>query len=343
MFAYAHLLMACVGGFLLLAATNATPAWASTTIIVCKGCVIVPDPDECLGCVVVSDPPTITETCRGCRWAETVARRPRPIRAAPAPDEKAPHEAAANDTAPDETSSDGARAYGPFASGPHAEAWRAAAIPSPAASGTEPAPATVLAALAVPSGDSPPSDRPPDLGPSDLAPPGLVPADLGPFADSPYAGARPAVAAALAAMRLDRDIARERRCLATAIYFEARGEPASGQRAVAQVVLNRVSDRRYPATVCDVVFQNQERQNRCQFSFACDGRPEDIVDQRAWRRALLLAGEALMGRYFDGAIGAATHYHATSVEPTWSRHLFRIARIGAHVFYQTGQRSQQTH
>ncbi|MCT8972509.1 cell wall hydrolase [Microbaculum marinisediminis] len=317
MFAYAHLLMACAGGFLLLAATNATPAWASTTIIVCKGCVIVLDPDECLGCIVVSDPPALTETCRGCTWADTVGRRPRSIRAAPASLGRTSGETTAHETAPDDTSSADSRFYGPFAFGPRADAWQAAA-----------APAIVLAALAVPSGDGISDDGSPDLGP---------------FADSPYAGARPAVAAALAAMRLDRDIARERRCLATAIYFEARGEPASGQRAVAQVVLNRVSDRRYPATVCDVVFQNQERQNRCQFSFACDGRPEDIGDQRAWRRAMLLAGEALMGRYFDGAIGAATHYHATSVEPTWSRHLYRIARIGAHVFYQTGQRLQQTH
>ena len=74
-------------------------------------------------------------------------------------------------------------------------------------------------------------------------------------------------------------------CLATAIYFEARGESYRGQVAVAQVVLNRVKDHRYPDTICGVVFQNQSRRNSCQFSFACDGIPETINDSKSWAQA----------------------------------------------------------
>ncbi len=136
------------------------------------------------------------------------------------------------------------------------------------------------------------------------------------------------------------DFERDRHCLATAVYFEARGESEEGQRAVAQVVLNRVLDSRYPSTVCGVVFQNQNWRNRCQFSFACDGRPERINDKSSWAVALKVAEDALDGDYFDDQIGEATHYHATYVRPRWSRHLRKIERVGTHIFYQLrpGQR-----
>lgn len=132
----------------------------------------------------------------------------------------------------------------------------------------------------------------------------------------------------------------DRHCLATAIYFEARGESEEGQRAVAQVVLNRVLDSRYPDTVCGVVFQNQTWRNRCQFSFACDGRPERINDKTSWATAMTIAEEALKGDYFDEGIGEATHYHATYVRPRWSRYLRKVERVGTHIFYQLkpGQR-----
>lgn len=136
------------------------------------------------------------------------------------------------------------------------------------------------------------------------------------------------------------DFERDRHCLATAVYFEARGESEAGQRAVAQVVLNRVLDYRYPSTVCGVVFQNQTWRNRCQFSFACDGRPERISDKGSWSTAVKVAEEALVGDYFDEEVGEATHYHATYVRPRWSRYLRKVDRVGTHIFYQLrpGQR-----
>ncbi|TCT07184.1 cell wall hydrolase [Tepidamorphus gemmatus] len=136
------------------------------------------------------------------------------------------------------------------------------------------------------------------------------------------------------------DFERDRQCLAVAIYFEARGESEAGQMAVAQVVLNRVLDHRYPNTVCGVIYQNRQWRNRCQFSFACDGRPETIRDKQSWATALRIAEEALKGDYFLDNVGMATHYHATYVNPRWGRYLKRLERIGTHIFYQLkpGQR-----
>lgn len=125
------------------------------------------------------------------------------------------------------------------------------------------------------------------------------------------------------------------RCLAEAIYFESRGEPLAGQVAVAEVVLNRVDDRRYPSSICGVTRQGAGSGRACQFSYACDGRPEDMTSPVARERAKKLA--ALM---IDGAdrtvTDGATHFHATYVRPGWSRRLTRTAAIGAHVFYRSG-------
>jgi len=136
------------------------------------------------------------------------------------------------------------------------------------------------------------------------------------------------------------DYDRDMHCLATAVYFEARGESIAGQRAVAQVVLNRVLDYRYPDNVCGVVFQNQTWRNRCQFSFACDGQPERINDKGSWATAVDIAREALDGDYFLEGVGEATHYHATYVRPRWSRALRKVEKVGTHIFYQLrpGQR-----
>lgn len=133
---------------------------------------------------------------------------------------------------------------------------------------------------------------------------------------------------------------RERRCLAQAIYFEARGEPEAGQAAVAQVVLNRVASPLYPDSVCGVVFQNSHRRMACQFSFTCTGRALTVREPAAWRRALRIGGEKLAGVRWSQRVGAATHYHATSVRPRWAGRLDRVATIGRHVFYrlQPGQR-----
>lgn len=123
-------------------------------------------------------------------------------------------------------------------------------------------------------------------------------------------------------------------CLATAIYFEARGESYRGQVAVAQVVLNRMKHKLYPDTICGVVFQNQNRRNSCQFSFACDGRPERITDDTSWDQAQEIARGAVQGNLYLSEVGYATHYHATYVYPHWAPRMKKLTKIGLHVFYQ---------
>jgi len=136
-----------------------------------------------------------------------------------------------------------------------------------------------------------------------------------------------------AAARSEKEI----RCLATAIYFEARGEPERGQLAVAQVVLNRLKNPAYPSTICNVVYQNQNMRNRCQFSFACDGIKERITDQRSWAQSQALAKRVLEDEknLYMAEIGAATHYHATYVRPRWARAMRQAEKIGHHIFYTT--------
>jgi hypothetical protein len=123
-------------------------------------------------------------------------------------------------------------------------------------------------------------------------------------------------------------------CLATAIYFEARGESYRGQVAVAQVVLNRTKDHRYPNTICGVVYQNQTQRNACQFSFACDGIPETINDRTSWAQAEDIAKRFTAGQLYLTEVGDATHYHATYVRPAWAPRMNKVTQIGLHVFYK---------
>jgi len=127
---------------------------------------------------------------------------------------------------------------------------------------------------------------------------------------------------------------RQRRCLATAIYFEARGEPIQGQVAVAQVVMNRVRSSLYPDTICGVVYQGQHRRTGCQFSFTCDGKADVPKDKERWRQANEIAYEFTQGETFLGDIGHATHYHANYVNPRWRWGLNRIKKVGQHIFYK---------
>lgn len=122
-------------------------------------------------------------------------------------------------------------------------------------------------------------------------------------------------------------------CLAAAIYFEARGEPIDGQIAVAEVVVNRVEDSRWPSNVCDVVKQNRYpgTLHRCQFSFYCNGEQEIVTDQRAWATAQEIAEGVLSGELALGV--EATHYHAITVDPFWSYHYTPLGTIGKHRFY----------
>jgi spore germination cell wall hydrolase CwlJ-like protein len=121
-------------------------------------------------------------------------------------------------------------------------------------------------------------------------------------------------------------------CLAAAIYYEARSESLQGQRAVAQVVLNRVRDPLFPASVCGVVFQGSERVTGCQFSFTCDGSMAIPPRQPLWDRVRAVARVALAG-YVETSVGLATHYHTQWVVPVWRTDLVKLRTIGAHIFY----------
>jgi hypothetical protein len=125
----------------------------------------------------------------------------------------------------------------------------------------------------------------------------------------------------------------ERRCLAQAIYFEARSEPFEGWVAVADVVLNRARDPRFPATICGVVFQGEYRRHRCQFSFACDGRSDKAYNRVQWERALRLASYKIANLSPKPTLTEATHYHADYVKPKWSLKMVKLDKIGRHIFY----------
>ncbi len=125
---------------------------------------------------------------------------------------------------------------------------------------------------------------------------------------------------------------RAAQCLTAAIYYEAASEPDAGQRAVAQVVLNRVSHPAFPKTVCGVVYQGSERSG-CQFSFACDGSMARRPMAQFWERARRVANDALAGNVF-AAVGLSTHYHTGAVHPTWDQSMQLVDIIGAHRFYR---------
>src|SRR5206468_9824634 len=114
---------------------------------------------------------------------------------------------------------------------------------------------------------------------------------------------------------------RHEKCLAEAVYFEARGEAVRGQIAVAQVVMNRAFSGFYPNTVCGVVYQNKHRHLRCQFTFACDGIPDVVREPDAMERAKKIAALALDGKLWLPEVGKVTHYHAYWVRPSWVREM----------------------
>lgn len=139
---------------------------------------------------------------------------------------------------------------------------------------------------------------------------------------------------------------RETGCLATALYFEARGESREGQTAVAQVILNRQKSKAYPDTICEVVWQNSHKTNRCQFSFTCDEQTDRVRDPEAWHQVKLLALSQTCERKcnsmensgrpvesLDKGTQRATHYHADYVSPAWGPKLERMTQIGRHIFY----------
>ena len=122
-------------------------------------------------------------------------------------------------------------------------------------------------------------------------------------------------------------------CLASAVYYEAGSQDDDGERAVAQVVLNRVRHPAFPNSVCGVVYQGSTRPTGCQFTFTCDGSMNRQPDAEGWKRAYRIAEAALSG-YVYGPVGYATHYHANYVVPYWASTLAKNAIVGAHIFYR---------
>ncbi|MCL6251738.1 cell wall hydrolase [Altererythrobacter sp. KTW20L] len=157
-----------------------------------------------------------------------------------------------------------------------------------------------------------------------VAEPAVLPAALA----DPGPSARP-----FAALLGYADRARAQECLAMAVYYEAASESLDGQRAVAQVVMNRVRHPSWPASVCGVVFQGAERTTGCQFSFTCDGSLNRKPQASAMARAHVVARAALGGYVHDG-VGLATHYHTTDIYPYWAPSLKTVATIGLHRFYR---------
>ena len=144
-------------------------------------------------------------------------------------------------------------------------------------------------------------------------------------------------------------------CLAENIYFEARSDSVAGQAAVADVVINRMFDSRYPNTICAVVTEGPIREswktrqnpdlddservyypvkNRCQFSWYCDGKAETINDRKAWIKAQYIAYQMLYADRYRGITEGATHYHAHYVNPNWASKIQFIDSIGSHKFYR---------
>ena len=130
-------------------------------------------------------------------------------------------------------------------------------------------------------------------------------------------------------------------CMALALYFEARGEPVTGQIAVGHVILNRVLDKRFPESVCEVVFQGQTYKskpdlpirNKCQFSFWCDGKSDKPKNYAAYQEAVYLSRMILNSDFSDPTEGS-THYHTIEILPSWASSKTSIVRINNHIFYR---------
>jgi spore germination cell wall hydrolase CwlJ-like protein len=128
----------------------------------------------------------------------------------------------------------------------------------------------------------------------------------------------------------------EENCLARAVYFEARSESDMGQLAVAKVILNRVKNPNFPKSICGVVYQGSGVRNSCQFSFACDGLPDDVKQPGAWDHAKSIAQRAINNDPAVAMMSKATNYHADYVKPKWAKTMRRLTKIGRHIFYANG-------
>lgn len=188
----------------------------------------------------------------------------------------------------------------------------------------------VLAKITAPKKVVPKTELPP-VEPVEIA---ALPAETArqinaavPFSTAPNPAARPFVVTGSS-----EDKARAVDCLAAATWYEA-GDDAVGQRAVAQVVINRMRHPAFPKSICGVVFQGQERRTGCQFTFTCDGAMTRMPSPAAWDRARDIARKALNGGVF-GKVGHSTHYHTDWVVPYWSASLDKVAEVDTHLFFR---------
>jgi len=155
--------------------------------------------------------------------------------------------------------------------------------------------------------------------------------------DSPLAKAPSA-----AELALER-ILEDQRCLAEAMYYEARGEGKEGQEAIAEVVFHRMHAPGYPRTICGVVYQGADRRSGCQFSFACDGELLQPKSSSAWARARMLAARIMAGIVRLGDItGDAIAFHAADIQPDWADQMERTIQIGNHIFYRAAPRTKSS-
>jgi hypothetical protein len=197
--------------------------------------------------------------------------------------------------------------------------------------GTSCVPPAAVGPVRVATAVAPPAPFMPPL-PAGPAFPSLTPV-------APLAVEAPPIARSVAASPFalgdesDQNVDRALDCLTAAVYYEARSESIDGQRAVAQVVLNRVRNPAFPNSVCGVVYQGVERGIGCQFTFACDGSTLFRREPAAWERARGVAQAALAGEVY-APVGLATNYHTTAILPWWASSLAKVTTIGAHIFYK---------
>lgn len=177
--------------------------------------------------------------------------------------------------------------------------------------------------------------EPTQPGPNPLAPDAHSDGDFAPgsLGDNPQTLSIGPAARPMAQITSPTDRIRALTCLTAAIYYEAATEPDAGQRAVAQVILNRMAHPAFPKTVCGVVYQGSEKATGCQFTFSCDGSMARHPMAMFWNRAEAVARAAL-GGYVYAPVGLATHYHTFQVHPYWDSSVDFIGQIGAHRFYR---------
>jgi len=177
-----------------------------------------------------------------------------------------------------------------------------------------------------------PSTPPPPVEPLELK--AVAPKDAlainkaVPFSTAPNPAAHPFFLASTSP-----DYARSLDCLAAVGLYEAGSGDADGQRAVIQVVLNRLRHPAFPKTICGVVFQGSERRTGCQFTFTCDGAMRRVPSTEAWERARTVARQ-MLGGFVYNSVGHSTHYHTDWVVPYWSASLDKVAAVGTHLFFR---------